>query len=467
MRSRRFLPLSLVLTTVALAAAASAPAQVVPDYILMSRCLATADESSPPRPAQWQTGFPFVHIQDAGTGGGGWPERHSFQFSAYAYLKGQNGISEYGTGDDLCLGELKTLPGGGVINWEVLGSAPDAASGNTSITDSPNGNYGSNANGTATINQVFNLTGATSVELLYFHHHALRWNSSGDRCYVEVNTGGGWTPVDPDDTPGVGVNYYRYHYGDKHQFKRGRADLSAFAGNPSVQIRFRLDSDSSQSDDGWSIDDVSLVVDGSQVFFDDFESGTFQWMFTESWGPSTTYFYESNLGNIDSGGLYKVVPVVAPVTIGEGMGFNVVHVSYTILGQTRDAYAKVYHTAPQFVAAPDLGYEGICEVTVAIEDATAPIHNRLVLDQNSPNPFNPSTQIAFRLRDEGRARLRIYDEAGRLVRTLIDDQMLVAGEHTRAWDGRDDGGELQSSGIYLYKLEAHGQTVARKMVMVR
>lgn len=89
-----------------------------------------------------------------------------------------------------------------------------------------------------------------------------------------------------------------------------------------------------------------------------------------------------------------------------------------------------------------------------------------VLYQNVPNPFNPMTTTHFDLAQDGRVTLRIYDVAGRLVRTLVD-QHLQRHHHSIVWDGMNEAGRLASSGIYLYKLETYGFTGTRKMIVLR
>ena len=56
-----------------------------------------------------------------------------------------------------------------------------------------------------------------------------------------------------------------------------------------------------------------------------------------------------------------------------------------------------------------------------------------------PNPFNPSTTVALKLRQAGRARLSIHDLAGRRV-SLLADGYLDVGSHQFVWDGRDERG---------------------------
>jgi hypothetical protein len=88
-----------------------------------------------------------------------------------------------------------------------------------------------------------------------------------------------------------------------------------------------------------------------------------------------------------------------------------------------------------------------------------------LLLQNTPNPFNRQTRIMFQLPTEGMASIRIYDAAGRLVRT-INRGHAQKGLNTVGWDGRDDGGRRVSAGVYFCRLEALGLTREHKMILV-
>jgi hypothetical protein len=86
---------------------------------------------------------------------------------------------------------------------------------------------------------------------------------------------------------------------------------------------------------------------------------------------------------------------------------------------------------------------------------------RMELEQNYPNPFNPSTQIRFTL-DAGRqTRLTVYDVLGREVATLVNGPM-AAGSHSVTFDA-----SALTSGVYLYKLEAGGMTMTKRMTLVK
>ena len=89
-----------------------------------------------------------------------------------------------------------------------------------------------------------------------------------------------------------------------------------------------------------------------------------------------------------------------------------------------------------------------------------------MLEQNFPNPFNPTTVIRFAVAEPGRVKLVVYDVTGRPVRLLLNDTR-EAGRHETSWDGNDDNGLAAASGVYLYSLETPGYSDNRKMVLLR
>ncbi|MGH7494707.1 MAG: VPS10 domain-containing protein [bacterium] len=89
------------------------------------------------------------------------------------------------------------------------------------------------------------------------------------------------------------------------------------------------------------------------------------------------------------------------------------------------------------------------------------------LRPNYPNPFNPSTRIDYSLAKPARVNLAIYNSAGRLVRTLVEELQQAAGAYQVQWNGRNNAGETLASGVYLYRLEAGEFVRTRKMVFVK
>jgi hypothetical protein len=88
------------------------------------------------------------------------------------------------------------------------------------------------------------------------------------------------------------------------------------------------------------------------------------------------------------------------------------------------------------------------------------------LEQNHPNPFNPTTTIRFELPRTGQVRLEIFNITGQRVRTLADG-VLSAGSHAVVWDGRADDGRSLASGVYLYRLTGDDFSRTRQMMLIK
>ena len=90
----------------------------------------------------------------------------------------------------------------------------------------------------------------------------------------------------------------------------------------------------------------------------------------------------------------------------------------------------------------------------------------LILHQSYPNPFNPSTMIAYDLPERCRVALSVYTVDGRLVVRLVDREEL-RGRHEVRWDGCDRHGSSLPSGLYWCRLSAGKAAVSKKMILVR
>ncbi|MEI7907305.1 MAG: T9SS type A sorting domain-containing protein, partial [Bacteroidota bacterium] len=88
------------------------------------------------------------------------------------------------------------------------------------------------------------------------------------------------------------------------------------------------------------------------------------------------------------------------------------------------------------------------------------------LDQNFPNPFNPTTMIRFALPKESKVSLKVYDVIGREVRTLVNGD-LAAGINTVEWNGRNNLGQAVASGMYLYRIQAGTFVSTKKMMLLK
>lgn len=91
---------------------------------------------------------------------------------------------------------------------------------------------------------------------------------------------------------------------------------------------------------------------------------------------------------------------------------------------------------------------------------------RLVLEQNTPNPFNPTTKIRYSLSHPTQVSLNVYNVSGRLVRNLVNE-FQGASSYEVVWDGKDNSDRSAASGVYYYSLNADKKAETRKMILIR
>lgn len=87
--------------------------------------------------------------------------------------------------------------------------------------------------------------------------------------------------------------------------------------------------------------------------------------------------------------------------------------------------------------------------------------DEFLLNQNFPNPFNPTSNITYSLPKNAFVEIKIYDIKGDLVTTLVNGTE-QAGLHKIEFDGTN-----YSSGVYFYRLVSAGITETRKMLLVK
>ena len=121
------------------------------------------------------------------------------------------------------------------------------------------------------------------------------------------------------------------------------------------------------------------------------------------------------------------------------------------------------------------GLEGdVVEITLsdpgAVEAAKAAVQTRpeaFALADNFPNPFNPTTTIKYALPQAAAVELTVYNVVGQVVRTLVAEYQSV-GRYVVEWDATDDSGHSLSSGMYFYRLQAGGEFLeVKKMLLLR
>jgi hypothetical protein len=96
----------------------------------------------------------------------------------------------------------------------------------------------------------------------------------------------------------------------------------------------------------------------------------------------------------------------------------------------------------------------------------SPLPTQFALHQNSPNPFNPVTTIAYDIPELTYVEIAIYDLLGRKVRTLVSKE-ISPGFHSAVWNGKDDRGRLIASGLFIVRMTSSSFMDVRKMLMLK
>ncbi len=97
--------------------------------------------------------------------------------------------------------------------------------------------------------------------------------------------------------------------------------------------------------------------------------------------------------------------------------------------------------------------------TVDIEENSSP--EEFTLSQNYPNPFNPSTNIRYSVAEAGDVTLSVFNLMGQKVAELVNENK-AAGTYSVSWNASG-----MASGMYYYRLASAGQTLTRKMTLIK
>jgi len=110
--------------------------------------------------------------------------------------------------------------------------------------------------------------------------------------------------------------------------------------------------------------------------------------------------------------------------------------------------------------------DDLTEGQAGIDEDFSPHPYTFALHSNYPNPFNPETRLRFEVGAQVATKLVVYDMLGRIVRSF-DQKEYNPGRHIINWDGRDNRGQLVSSGIYIYRMKAGDYVDHKKMTLIR
>jgi hypothetical protein len=196
-------------------------------------------------------------------------------------------------------------------------------------------------------------------------------------------------------------------------------------------------------------------------FWDDWEEATVCWYNA----PTAFHPYPWDIAEATPGA-YVAWDVTKAVEAMVDHKLTLVLMAYNPPEGWSGAFAEF--NSKEYDNPPNPPYLKITYSTVVGVDDT-PRYTTLVLGQNVPNPFNPQTRISYTIPhgpSTTPVSLRVYDVAGRLVRTLVNAPE-SPGIHVVGWDGTDDRNARVASGVYFYRLLWNKQAKTKKMLLLK
>ncbi|MBN2829540.1 MAG: T9SS type A sorting domain-containing protein, partial [Candidatus Cloacimonetes bacterium] len=147
---------------------------------------------------------------------------------------------------------------------------------------------------------------------------------------------------------------------------------------------------------------------------------------------------------------------------------------YVMLGYTEtESYIdNIVEDGEYFYYVVTEYYEGISipsvefvfDTAVEIEEDVNPLVTELL--GNYPNPFNPTTNIAYSLAVTGNVKIDIYNIRGQHVVTLTDE-VQSAGKHVIQWNGKDANNNDCATGLYMYRFQTKGVNTIKKAMLLK
>ncbi|MCP4566145.1 MAG: T9SS type A sorting domain-containing protein, partial [FCB group bacterium] len=112
-------------------------------------------------------------------------------------------------------------------------------------------------------------------------------------------------------------------------------------------------------------------------------------------------------------------------------------------------------------------YEDLFDLSLSVDGDNNPsLSMEYELAANYPNPFNPTTMIAYTLPRQSDVELSVFNLLGQKIAVLAEGSH-SAGTHEVVWNGRDMTGQSVASGVYFYRLSTNETTLTKKMLLLK
>ena len=214
---------------------------------------------------------------------------------------------------------------------------------------------------------------------------------------------------------------------------------------------------------GWEWDNPDLQMDSALAFgdFDAMEFGSFLFLgdtittTNDSQVAVSSGFCISSCFPPDASGWRHIVTYYMTMlnwTGASSLTIDTIEI-LPLFGSTDYVFIPLVGGSAGIDYDPIWGGPLIISGTAVVEQIPGELPSSFQLNQNFPNPFNPSTTISFDLPTRSKVTLKVFNLLGQEVSTLIDKD-LPANSYKVEWDGRSESGAPVASGIYFYKLIA-------------
>ena len=349
--------------------------------------------------------------------------------------------------------------------WNVTATPPSPVWGTTtatfvsapnSYTDSPVGNYNNNATVTMTSKDPIDLSLFSNPKLKFYTKFDIENNYDYGQVKISTNNGISWLPLQGMYTnPGTGnfqPNGEPLYDGIQNTWVQEEIIL---AGLTSAQnkLRFELKTDPSVTRDGWYLDDISIYVYSViPVELASFNASVFNDKVHLNWITSSELNnagFEIQRKILDRNSNWEKIGFV------NGSGTTSERKNYSFIDESPVIGSILYRLK-------QIDYEGSYKIYPSVQvDYNLP--SEFALNQNFPNPFNPSTKISWQSPVSSWQTLKVYDILGNEVATLVDEYR-EAGRYEVEFQSAV-GNRQWASGIYFYRLTAGSFTEVKKMIL--
>ena len=287
---------------------------------------------------------------------------------------------------------------------------------------------------------------------------------TSDGIFLSTNDGTSWTAVDSGLTNtsitaliSSGTNLFVGTAGGGVflSTNNGESWIGVSSGLPKYPPQYWLESQTYRSISALAVSDTNLFagVDGGGVFLST-NNGT-NWTQADS-GLTNTYVIALAVNGTD---LFAGTPGGVFLSTNKGIRWSVAD-----SGLTNTFIQALAVSGTNLFAGTQGGgvwKRPLSEMITSVKKTESGITSTFSLSQNYPNPCNPSTVISYQLPVNTLVTLKVYDELGRLVRTLVEDRE-TTGTHSVTFNASS-----LSSGVYFYRLTAGSFVQTKKLMLIK